>query len=116
MFWIAYDVSRPSDPRYSKFSRFLSPGWIPGRQIDVSDAQYHVFRTNMPYMGALLLFHPLLRKLWNKANPLPERSQGGRSRLDQRASFDFTFAIFFLFVLHGLSAFKIFFTLWTNYQ
>ncbi|KAI8719677.1 hypothetical protein NCS52_00749000 [Fusarium sp. LHS14.1] len=116
MFWITYDVSRPSDPRYSKFSRFLSPGWIPGRQIDVSDAQYHVFRTNMPYMGALLLFHPLLRKLWNKVNPLPERSQGGRSRLDQRASFDFTFAILFLFVLHGLSAFKIFFILWTNYQ
>lgn len=67
-------------------------------------------------MGALLLFHPLLRKAWNKINPLPERSQGGRSRLDQRASFDFTFAIFFLFVLHGLSAFKIFFILWTNYQ
>lgn len=110
------DTPLATDPRYSKFSRFLSPGWIPGRQIDVSDAQYHVFRTNLPYMGALLLFHPLLRKLWNKINPLPERSQGGRSRLDQRASFDFTFAIFFLFVLHGLSAFKIFFILWTNYQ
>ncbi|KAF4980697.1 hypothetical protein FZEAL_3365 [Fusarium zealandicum] len=116
MFWIAYDVSRSTDPRYPKFQRFLSPGWIPGREIDVSDAQYHVFRTNLPYMGALLLFHPLLRKLWNKLKPVPERSQGGRSRLDQRASFDFAFAFIFLFVLHGLSAFKIFFILWINYQ
>ncbi|KAM5355179.1 hypothetical protein ACJ41O_001825 [Fusarium nematophilum] len=116
MFWIAYDVSRPTDPRYSKFQRYLSPGWIPGRQIDTSDAQYHVFRTNIPYMGSLLLFHPLLRKAWNTVYPLPERSQGGRSRLDQRASFDFVFAFLFLFALHGLSAFKIFLILWTNYQ
>ncbi|KAG5817502.1 hypothetical protein H9Q74_000092 [Fusarium xylarioides] len=116
MFWITYDVSRETDPRSPKFKRWLSPGWIPGRQIDVSDAQYGVFRENMPYMGSLLLFHPLLRNLWNKYKPLPERSQGGRNRLDQRASFDFLFAFIFLFALHGLSAFKIFFILWTNFQ
>jgi hypothetical protein len=56
----------------------------------------------MPYMGSLLIFHPLLRKAWNKFNPIPERSQGGRYRLDQRASFDFLFAFIFLFALHGL--------------
>ena len=33
MFWTAYDVSRPSDPRYPKFEPFLSDGWIPGRKI-----------------------------------------------------------------------------------
>lgn len=33
MFWIAYAVSRPEDPRYYKFENWLSPGWIPGRKI-----------------------------------------------------------------------------------
>lgn len=33
MFWIAYSVSRPEDPRYYRFEAWLSPGWIPGRKI-----------------------------------------------------------------------------------
>lgn len=67
-------------------------------------------------MASLLLFHPLLRKLWNRFYPLPSRCHGGQSQLDQRASFDFYFAFFFLFVLHGVSAIKILIILWTNYQ
>jgi len=33
MFWTAYDVSRPSDPRYVKYEHLLTDGWIPGRKI-----------------------------------------------------------------------------------
>lgn len=67
-------------------------------------------------MSALLLFHPLLRTLWNKVYPIPgRRSSGGPNRLEQRASFDFVFAFIFLFVLHGFSLFKILFFLTINY-
>ncbi|KAG5917898.1 hypothetical protein E4U42_007076 [Claviceps africana] len=125
MFWTAYNVSRPSDPRYHKYERFLSPGWIPGRKIDVSDAQYHTFRSNLAYMAGLLLFHPLLRRAWNSAyRPVGKtRGQGGQGgqggsaqRLEQRVSFDFVFAILFLIVLHGISAIKVLIILYLNFQ
>ncbi|KAK5992471.1 Glycerol uptake protein 1 [Cladobotryum mycophilum] len=118
MFWIAYDVSRPSDPRYTKYERFLTNGWIPGRKVDVSDAQYHTFRGNLPYMTALLLFHPQLRKVWESFyKPQAQgRASGASARLEQRASFDFGFALLFILALHGVSAFKILTILYINYQ
>ncbi|KAG6112060.1 hypothetical protein E4U13_004470 [Claviceps humidiphila] len=119
MFWTAYAVSRPSDPRYHKYERFLSDGWIPGRKIDVSDAQYHTFRSNLGYMAGLLLLHPLLRRTWNSVyKPAGETTRGnnGSARLEQRASFDFAFAILFLIILHGISAVKVFAILYLNFQ
>ncbi|PHH82622.1 hypothetical protein CDD82_5348 [Ophiocordyceps australis] len=119
MFWIAYDVSRASDPRYDKYSEFLSPGWIPGRLVDVSDAQYHAFRGNLPYMLALLLLHPLLRRGWNSVCAMPAWATSvaarGAARLEQRASFDFFFGLVFLFALHGVSAAKVLAILRINY-
>lgn len=106
-----------SDPRYSKYERFLSEGWIPGRKIDVSDAQYHTFRGNLPYLAALLVFHPLLRKLWNTLLPIPAgRAENGTRRMEQRLSFDYAFALLFLVVLHGVSAVKVLAILYINFQ
>ncbi|KAL1861752.1 hypothetical protein VTK73DRAFT_6966 [Phialemonium thermophilum] len=126
MFWVAYEVSRPSDPRYPKYKHLLSPGWIPGRQIDVSDDQYHTFRSNLPYMALLLVLHPLLRRVWNSVFPLPPPAasptkparptpEHADARLDQRASFDYAFAFLFLAVLHGFSALKVLLILCVNY-
>ncbi|KAL2261359.1 hypothetical protein VTK26DRAFT_4335 [Humicola hyalothermophila] len=119
MFWIAYDVSRPSDPRYHKFEHLLSDGWIPGRKIDVSDAQYHTFRTNLPFMAILLVFHPLCRRIWNAVYPIAPSARGAESaeaRLRQRASFDYAFALLYLVALHGFSAAKILVILTVNYK
>ncbi|KAG8411550.1 glycerol transporter [Metarhizium acridum] len=118
MFWVAYSVSRPSDPRYHKYERFLSDGWIPGRKVDISDAQYHTFRGNLPYLAALLIFHPLLRKCWESVytGANGNGSLNGSSRLEQRALFDFTFALLFLVILHGISAFKVLIILYINFQ
>ncbi|KAI1455843.1 MBOAT-domain-containing protein [Annulohypoxylon moriforme] len=124
MFWVAYDSSRPTDPKYRIYERFLSEGWIPGRKIDASDAQYRTFRNNIPYLTALLIFHPLLRLLYNSivypiksaaqsARPTPEEAD---QRLNQRASFDFGFALIYLIALHGVSAIKILVILYANYQ
>lgn len=91
---------------------------------DASDSQYRTFRGNIPYLVALLIFHPLLRRVYNSivypirstaqsARPTPEEAD---QRLNQRASFDFGFALIYLVVLHGVSAFKILAILWLNYQ
>ncbi|KAL2755072.1 hypothetical protein ACRALDRAFT_2106824 [Sodiomyces alcalophilus JCM 7366] len=121
MFWVPYTVSSPSDPRYHKYEHLLSDGWIPGRKIDISDAQYSFFRSNLPYMGLLLLLHPLARKAWNAVFPLPDIQrksavEQGRARLQQRASFDYAFALLFLVVLHGVSAVKVLAILYINYK
>ncbi|KAI1806543.1 MBOAT-domain-containing protein [Daldinia bambusicola] len=124
MFWVGYDASRPTDPKYRRYENLLSPGWIPGRKIDASDAQYRTFRNNIPYMAALLIFHPLLRRLYNtivypiksvsqSARPTPEEAD---QRLNQRASFDFGFALIYLVALHGISSLKILLILYLNYQ
>lgn len=107
-----------SDPRYHKYEGFLSDGWIPGRKVDVSDAQYHTFRENLPYIGALLVVHPLLRRLWNAVYPVsgPRSSLGGQGRLEQRASFDYAFALIFLVALHGVSALKVLLILHLNFH
>ncbi|KAJ4295938.1 glycerol transporter [Collariella sp. IMI 366227] len=124
MFWIAYDVSRPSDPRYHNFEPWLQDGWIPGRKIDVSDAQYRTFRMNLPFMALLLIFHPLLRRLWNAWYRIPQDLQKSKAntpevadaRLRQRTSFDYTFALLYLVILHGFSAAKILAIMAINYQ
>ncbi|KAI6782261.1 Glycerol uptake protein-like protein [Emericellopsis cladophorae] len=116
MFWVPYQVSRPEDPRYGKYAHYLWPGWVPGRRIDISDSQYYTFRGNLPAMTALLIFHPLLRKGWNAVFPASDKKEKSGGRLEQRASFDFAFAILFLFILHGVSAFKIIVILNINYR
>lgn len=90
---------------------------------DVSDAQYHGFRSNLPSVAALLLVHPLLRKAWNAAFPLDANGNGKRSpvetagaRFQQRVSFDYAFGIVYLIGLHGFSAFKVLAILYANYQ
>jgi len=57
-----YDVSGPWHPSYKKYEDLLEPGWIPGRKVDNSDAQYRGFRDNIPYMALVVVLHPLLRK------------------------------------------------------
>ncbi|OTB05074.1 hypothetical protein M426DRAFT_320131 [Hypoxylon sp. CI-4A] len=124
MFYLAYDASRPTDPKYRRYEPLLSEGWIPGHRIDASDSQYRTFRNNIPYMAALLSFHPLLRRIYNaivypiktvgqSARPTPEEAD---QRLNQRASFDFGFALIYLLALHGVSAFKVLTILYLNYQ
>ena len=114
------DVRVASHPNYPKYEPLLSPGWINGRKVDNSDTQYSFFRGNIPYMLALLVAHPLLRRVYNKLVPvrsaLRTPIQTGDSRLEQRLSFDFGFALLFVSVLHGFSALKILSILYLNYS
>ncbi|EEP76154.1 GUP1 protein [Uncinocarpus reesii 1704] len=130
MFKTAIDVSQESHPTYSKYSELLSPGWIPGRKVDNSDAQYASFRDNVRYMAILVVFHPLLRRLYNILFPckssVSSSSKGNfasgqtaaaaRSRFEQRVSFDYWFSLVFLAVLHGFSALKVLGILFINFN
>jgi protein-cysteine N-palmitoyltransferase HHAT len=66
MFKSVYDVSQPEHPGYKHYEDRLSHGWVPGRRVDNSDAQYQGFRDNIPYMAILLVAHPLLRRFYEK--------------------------------------------------
>ena len=74
-------------------------------------------------MAILLAVHPILRRAWNSAFPLPVSSSSPRpppeaaeARLTQRTSFDYVFALFFLAVLHGFSSLKVLLILYINYS
>jgi len=102
---------------------------------DNSDSQYAGFRDNIPYMLALLVVHPLLRKAYNSFwridtyTKVP-RANTGQSTLTQglspsaaadarseaRISFDFIFALIFVFALHGVSALKVILILYINFK
>jgi hypothetical protein len=96
----------------------------------VSDAQYSSFRENVPYLAILLTFHPILRRIYNSLRPVATRkgfpkSNGnsayisaadGEARMEQRASFDFGWALIFLVALHGFSVFKILVILYMNFN
>lgn len=93
-----------------------------GLPQDNTDSQYRSFRGNLPYLAALLILHPLCRKAWNKFyKPLPPGKtktapDTAQARLEQRASFDYSFALVFLAALHGFSAFKVLAILWINFN
>ncbi|PYI12757.1 putative glycerol:H+ symporter [Aspergillus sclerotiicarbonarius CBS 121057] len=126
MFITAIGVSQESHPTYSTYSDLLSPGWILGRKVDNSDAQYSSFRDNIPYLLVLLVGHPLLRRAYNSyvrpvnADSGPSKSSpavlAGDARLTQRIGFDFYFALVFIAALHGVSALKVLAILYVNYK
>ncbi|KAF1839744.1 glycerol:H+ symporter-like protein [Decorospora gaudefroyi] len=133
MFKAVLDVSQESHPNYSKFEHLLSDGWIPGRKVDNTDAQYAGFRQNIPYLFIVVLLHPILRKaydsFWRAGTYTQVRPSTGRggltmgltpsaaadARLNQRISFDTFFAVIFLVALHGVSIFKIVAILYANF-
>ena len=121
-----------SHPNYQNYERLLSNGWIPGRKVDNSDAQYSNFRDNIPYLLILLLVHPILRHVYNRYRPLqpastavPFSSASGSAqashaptadaRLKQRVGYDFAFAILLTCILHGFSIVKILIITGVNY-
>lgn len=123
-----------SHPNYTKYAHLLSPGWIPGRQVDNSDDQYSGFRDNLKYISLLVILHPLLRRLFESLYSVPGRArliaskdkQNGHSqlglhpeadiRLNQRVTFDMMFSVLFISALHGISALKILLILYINYS
>ena len=119
MYKAVWDVSQPSHPNWSKYSELLSDGWLFGRKVDNSDSQYAGFRDNVPYLAVVLVLHPILRRVSEYLTGTPRSakiSTEATARFRSRITFDFIFALLFIAVLHGFSAFKIFVILYTNFN
>ncbi|KAJ7594897.1 MBOAT, membrane-bound O-acyltransferase family-domain-containing protein [Mycena floridula] len=102
MVWIPITLSNPSHPNFHLFSSKLSPGWILGRKVDNSDAQYRSFRDNFPTLAAVSAIFLLLKYLWTRLSP-------------DLISFNLIFSFLFLCGLHGTSVIKIYIILALNY-
>ncbi|CAK4034503.1 Glycerol uptake 1 [Lecanosticta acicola] len=131
MFKAVYDVSQPTHPSYKNYEGLLQDGWVPGRKVDNSDAQYAGFRDNIPYMAILLVLHPLLRRGLEhfraeenpgqingdlKRDTAASSERAGDARMHSRISFDLWFAAVFLLALHGVSSLKVLLILYINFQ
>ncbi|KAF9007390.1 glycerol transporter [Cyathus striatus] len=51
MVWIPVTLSNSSHPNYEFYRGRLSNGWLFGRKLDNSDAQYRSFRNNLPVLS-----------------------------------------------------------------
>ncbi|KAK2750589.1 glycerol transporter [Myotisia sp. PD_48] len=136
MFKAVIDISKDSHPAYPSYSEELSRGWILGRKVDNTDAQYSSFRDNIPYMTLLVILHPILRRVYDHFLPVTPANndrpasngkvrdddtpqgmiENADARMSQRINFDFRFGLVLIAALHGFSIFKILAILWLNYM
>ncbi|KAJ7774096.1 MBOAT, membrane-bound O-acyltransferase family-domain-containing protein [Mycena olivaceomarginata] len=110
MGWIPITLSSPTHPNYPRFRSRLSQGWMFGRPVDNSDAQYRGFRNNfIPLVLAAGAF--LLAKF------LRTRTHAARTSPDNMYLLPFNLgaSIVMLIALHGTSAVKILAILTGNY-
>ncbi|KAF8442088.1 MBOAT, membrane-bound O-acyltransferase family-domain-containing protein [Boletus edulis BED1] len=114
MVWVPINLSSLTHANYPIFQYKLSPGWLFGRRIDNSDAQYRSFRNNVPALAFLVLVYIALKSMYIR---VATRSMSGIPT-DNTFLVPFTnlFAILYLIGLHGTSTLKIFIILTANYH
>jgi D-alanyl-lipoteichoic acid acyltransferase DltB (MBOAT superfamily) len=94
-----------SHPNYHLYEDLLSDGWLFGRKVDNSDAQYGQFRDNIPKLLPLVLLHLAL----NKAN----RSFHW---IQSNLHFSLITSLLTVFLFHGSSTFKIIFIITASFS
>ncbi|KAG6840338.1 hypothetical protein C0991_007339 [Blastosporella zonata] len=109
MAWVPISLSLESHPNYKLFERRLSPGWIPYRKVDNSDAQYRGFRNNFWLLTGLASVYLFVKYIWTRL--------GTSTPPDNTYLFRFKLvcSVLFLFGLHGTSLLKILIILAMNY-
>ncbi|CUA70892.1 Glycerol uptake protein 1 [Saccharomyces cerevisiae S288c] [Rhizoctonia solani] len=116
---VPYDISNESNPNFYKISPRLQDGWLFGRRVDNSDAQYRSFRSNIPSLLALSTVHLLSGKLYTRIARFLSNNSGhnasGGSYNPSRIPFLLVFSLLMLAGLHGTSALKIIAILTANY-
>ncbi|KAJ6567497.1 MBOAT, membrane-bound O-acyltransferase family-domain-containing protein [Mycena sp. CBHHK59/15] len=110
MAWIPISLSSSTHPNYPRYQSKLSQGWMFGRLVDNSDAQYRGFRSNFVPLtlaaGFFLLARFVRIRLHTAAAP--------RDNL-YLIRFNFVVAVIMLIALHGTSILKILPILTVNY-
>ncbi|KAJ2714909.1 glycerol transporter, partial [Coemansia spiralis] len=60
MAYTAYQASSPARPEYAAYESNLSPGWMLGRKVDLSDGQWRTFRQHLPEFAVAMLAYVAL--------------------------------------------------------
>ncbi len=97
VFYKAYILSTPLNPRYTAISRYLSDGWL--GKMDLSDHQHRFFRNYLGILSVVMIIHTSLSYTYKQ----------------QFKGFTFIFCLLFLFVIHGYNAIKVLILLSFNY-
>lgn len=100
MWWAARRALDENNPNFPRYQPYLKQGWIFGRQVDNSDAQYRFFRDNLPLLALLAAAHVAVRRV---------------ARTARRTDFDLCFGLVFLVAAHGINAPRVLFHLGVNY-
>jgi len=101
LIYVTADMGRQSNPTFPQFSQRLSQGWLFGRLVDNSDAQYAGFRNNFPILVAAMLGHIVVGALlsqWKSSSV----TISSPLRFLNWQSFNLIFSFGFIGVLHGL--------------
>ncbi|KAL0945527.1 hypothetical protein HGRIS_001009 [Hohenbuehelia grisea] len=109
MSWVPYTLSVSSHPNYPFYKSRLSDGWLFGRKVDNSDAQYRSFRNNIPALTATASIYLLTKAIFVRLT--------GKARQDNlhHIPFNLIFSLIMLAALHGSSALKVLFILSLNF-
>ncbi|KAF8071525.1 MBOAT, membrane-bound O-acyltransferase family-domain-containing protein [Lyophyllum atratum] len=109
MAWIPISLSTSSNPNYALFQGRLSPGWIPFRKVDNSDAQYRGFRNNFWLLTLLASAYLTIKFFWVNLATSPPINNLYLIR------YNLVCSLLLLFGLHGTSTLKILAILGVNY-
>ncbi|KAJ3550711.1 hypothetical protein NM688_g5016 [Phlebia brevispora] len=114
MIWIPISLSSPSHPSYPIYIRRLSPGWLFGRRVDNSDAQYRGFRNNIPALSGLIVAFFAFKTIYTQVAKFRASAVRFTDNL-HHIPFSLAFSMLMLIILHGTSVLKIFAILSINY-
>ncbi|EIW83800.1 MBOAT-domain-containing protein [Coniophora puteana RWD-64-598 SS2] len=113
MVWVPVSISSPTHDNYYKYNHRLRPGWIFGRALDNSDAQYRSFRDNVPALAALAAVFVLTKVAYTRFT-LRSLTRPPENNFYLIPLYH-AFSALFLIGLHGTSIVKIFVILSANY-
>ncbi|KAF8903744.1 MBOAT, membrane-bound O-acyltransferase family-domain-containing protein [Gymnopilus junonius] len=107
MIWLPVSLSQAEHRNYPFYASRLSSGWIFGRFIDNSDAQYRSFRDNVPILLNAALGYLLIKYIAKRIRPSPHHLS--------LMPLNVILSLGMILALHGSSSVKILLILAVNF-
>lgn len=95
--------SERGNVHFAQYAHLLDSGWIPGRAVDTSDAQYRTVRSSLPLIFVLMGVYAVLSHL----TAWLARRGGPHAQHTARVAFLALISTVFVSALHGVNAIKI---------
>ncbi|KAI8887669.1 MBOAT-domain-containing protein [Backusella circina FSU 941] len=95
MFKVTFNLSKSTHPNYEKYAHLLEEGWLFGRKVDNSDAQYAQFRDHIPKLVPLVIAYLIASHF----------KRGNNNKRSQKYSLALSLATIVL--LHGTNVLKM---------